>query len=375
MKDYFDSKFKQNLLLIVIGVTVAAVILNIGKALGIIGYLIGLITPLIFGGAIAFILSVPMNFFDRQIRKRVPERSRLYKISNILALLIALIVVFAIISFLISTIIPNVAESTRNLIAIVSESYPTWLAWLESKGISIAMISSLQSVIDPTQLQDILSSGGSNLFSFAASKLGNVFGTVGNIGIGFVFAIYILLTKETLGRQAKKIAFSYLPEAWARELCATLELARSTFSKFLSGQCLEAVILGSMFCIVLEIARIPYALSIGTIIGATSLVPVVGAFIGMLFGLLLIAVVSIKKTIVFIVIFIIIQQIEGNLIYPRVIGNQIGLPALWTLLATIIGAKVGGIVGIIVFIPLFSVIYELIRRDVSKRLSEKDITV
>lgn len=375
MKDYFDTKFKQNLLLIILGASFAAIVMNLSSVLSVIGYVIGLFTPLIFGGAIAFILSVPMNFFNRQIRKRCKEGSGIYRMSSPIALIITLIAVFAVMTFLVSSIIPNVAESVKHLAAIISSDYPVWVEWFKSKGVSAALIDSILQKLDPSRLQELLTNGGSDLFTFAASKLGSVFGTVGNIGIGFIFAIYILLTKKKLGIQAKKIVYSYMPEAWAREMCATAELTRSTFSKFLSGQCLEACILGTMFFVVLGIARIPYALSISTIIGATSLIPVVGAFIGMAFGLLLIAVVSIKQAIVFIVIFLIIQQIEGNLIYPRVIGNQIGLPALWTLLATVIGAKVGGIVGIIVFIPLFSVIYELLRRDVDKHLTGRKIEI
>ena len=152
-------------------------------------------------------------------------------------------------------------------------------------------------------------------------------------------------------------------------------LAYKTFSNFLSGQCLEAVILGMMFFVTLCIARMPYAGTISVIIGCMSLIPFVGAFIGLAFGVLLLAVVSVKKAMIFVIIFFVIQQIEGHIVYPKVVGGSVGLPALWTLLAVVVGGKVSGVFGIILFIPLFSVIYALVRRNVYSRLANKEIEI
>ena len=166
-----------------------------------------------------------------------------------------------------------------------------------------------------------------------------------------------------------------MKKSWADEACDIASLSYKTFSNFLSGQCLEAVILGMMFFVTLFIGGFPYAGTISVIIGCMSLIPFVGAFIGLAFGALLLAVVNIKQAFWFIVIFFIIQQIEGHIVYPKVVGSSVGLPALWTLLAVVVGGKVSGVFGIIVFIPLFSVIYALVRRSVYSRLRRKGITI
>ena len=198
---------------------------------------------------------------------------------------------------------------------------------------------------------------------------------VANLGFGLIFAIYILLNKRKLGLQTRKIAYAYLKKSWADEACDIASLSYKTFSGFLSGQCLEAVILGMLFFVTLLIGGFPYAASISVIIGCMSIIPFVGAFIGLAFGALMLAVISLEKAAAFVVIFFIIQQIEGHIIYPKVVGNSVGLPALWTLLAVVIGGKVSGIFGIILFIPLFSVIYALVRRSVYSRLNKKNMVI
>ena len=183
------------------------------------------------------------------------------------------------------------------------------------------------------------------------------------------------MSKKKLGVQAKKIAYAYLKKEWADEICDVASLSYRVFSNFLSGQCLEAVILGLMFFVALTIGGFPYAATIALIIGAMSLIPFVGAFIGMVFGMLLISVEGLKQVIIFVIVFLVVQQIEGQIVYPRVVGGSVGLPAIWTLLAVVVGGKVSGIFGIILFIPLFSVLYALLRRSVYSRLRKKSVTV
>ena len=202
-----------------------------------------------------------------------------------------------------------------------------------------------------------------------------MFGVVANIGFGLIFAIYILLNKRKLGRQAKQLVYAFLKKQWADEVCDIASLSYKTFAGFLSGQCLEAVILGMMFFITLLVGGFPYAGSISVIIGCMSIIPFVGAFIGMAFGFLLIAVTRLEQALWFLVVFFVIQQIEGHIVYPKVVGSSVGLPALWTLLAVVVGGKVSGIFGIILFIPLFSVIYALVRRSVYSRLKKKNLKI
>ena len=262
-----------------------------------------------------------------------------------------------------------------SIATMVKEAYPGWLAAVESYGIDTSVIGEWLAKLDlPTIVESLKNNSGKILFT-AGQAASGVFSVVSNFGFGLVFAIYILLSKKKLGVQAKKIVYAYLKKEWADEICDVASLSYKVFSNFLSGQCLEAVILGLMFFVALTIGKFPYAATIALIIGAMSLIPFVGAFIGMVFGVLLISVEGLKQVVIFVIVFLVVQQIEGQIVYPRVVGGSVGLPAIWTLLAVVVGGKVSGIFGIIFFIPLFSVLYALLRRSVYSRLRKKSVAV
>ena len=191
--------------------------------------------------------------------------------------------------------------------------------------------------------------------------------------IAFSFACYILFQKEKLHVQVRKVFFAFIPKRKAEVILEVCSLTYRTFANFLAGQCLEAVILGSMFVITLSILKMPYALLIGIIIAFTALIPIFGAFIGCALGCLLIFMVSPKQAILFILVFLILQQIEGNLIYPHVVGSSVGLPSIWVLAAVTVGGNLLGIVGMLIFIPLVSVLYTLFREYVYLRLKKQHI--
>ena len=215
----------------------------------------------------------------------------------------------------------------------------------------------------------------STILSTAGQAATSVFSVMTNFVLGLIFAIYILAAKKKLGRQARQMAYAYLSKSRADNVCEIASLAYRTFANFLSGQCLEAVILGCMFFVVLFIGNFPYAATIAVVIGSMALIPYVGAFMGLFVGCLLIAVVSLKQMFWFIIVFLIVQQVEGQIIYPRVVGGSVGLPAIWTLFAVIVGGNISGILGMVIFIPIFSVIYALLRRNVYKRLDKKKISI
>ena len=200
-------------------------------------------------------------------------------------------------------------------------------------------------------------------------------GSVTTSFIAFVFACYILLQKEKLHVQIKKVLFAYLPEKRVVSILDICSLTYKTFSNFLTGQCVEALILGSMFFVVMGIIRLPYALLVGVLIAFTALIPIFGAFIGCAVGAFLILMVDPWKAVVFIILFLVLQQIEGNLIYPKVVGNSVGLPSIWVLAAVSIGGSLMGVVGMLIFIPLVSVVYTIFRGDVYRRLEKKQISV
>ena len=195
---------------------------------------------------------------------------------------------------------------------------------------------------------------------------------VTTFGIALVFAIYILLQKETLSAQMKKLMRAFLPDQVTENILSVADLAYNTFSHFLTGQCLEAVILGTMFFITLSVLRLPYALLVGVLIAFTALIPIFGAFIGCVIGAFLMLMVKPLDALLFVAVFFILQQIEGNLIYPHVVGNSVGLPSIWVLVAVTIGGSAMGIAGMLIFIPLCSVLYSLLRGMVYARLEKKN---
>ena len=371
------GRFKQNIILVVLGVTLLVALMNFKTVAGVIGTVFGLFMPLIVGGIIAFILNVPMHFFEKQfdrINSKKPMKW-LAKLGPALSLVITLVLFAAVISFIAGVIFPNLAESFMSIAAMVRDAYPGWLAAAENFGIDTSVIDDWLAKLDFSTIMESLKNNSGKILFTAGQAASGVFSIVSNFGFGLVFAIYILMSKKKLGVQAKKIAYAYLKKEWADEICDVASLSYRVFSNFLSGQCLEAVILGLMFFVALTIGGFPYAATIALIIGAMSLIPFVGAFIGMVFGMLLISVEGLKQVIIFVIVFLVVQQIEGQIVYPRVVGGSVGLPAIWTLLAVVVGGKVSGIFGIILFIPLFSVLYALLRRSVHSRLRKKSVTV
>lgn len=372
-----DKSFKNYVLLVILGVTLFVALQHLNQVAGALGVMIGLIMPLIAGGSIAFILNVPMSFFEKKIewlQQRHPSKL-LRRVKSALSLIVTLVLVVLAVFFVGKVIFPNMAESIRSIAALVSENYQSWIAAAEQYGLDMSGVKKWLMNFDWENLIKQLRDNSGEILSTATQAANSVFGVVANLGFGLIFAIYILLNKRKLGRQARQLAYAYLKKPWADEACDIASLSYRTFAGFLSGQCLEAVILGTMFFITLLIGGFPYAGSISVIIGCMSIIPFVGAFIGMAFGFLLIAVISMEKALWFLVVFFVIQQIEGHIVYPKVVGSSVGLPALWTLLAVVVGGKVSGIFGIIVFIPLFSVIYALVRRNVYSRLRKKNLTI
>lgn len=217
--------------------------------------------------------------------------------------------------------------------------------------------------------------GAGNVLDSTMSVAKNIVSSVTTFFIAFVFACYILLQKEKLRVQVSKLLYAYLPVKRVEGILDVCFLTYHCFANFLTGQCMEAVIFGSMCFAALVILRIPYALLIGVVVAFTALIPLLGAFIGCGIGVLLILMENPLKAVVFVIVFLVLQQIEGNFVYPKVVGSSIGLPSIWVLAAVSIGGSLMGVVGILVFIPLVSVIYTLIKQDVYRRLEQKGITV
>ena len=222
---------------------------------------------------------------------------------------------------------------------------------------------------------NFLKNGAGSVLGGTMEAAKSIISGVSTFFIAFVFACYVLFQKERLSVQVRKLMYAFVPEDWTDILIALGSVTHKTFSSFLTGQCVEAVILGCMFFIVLSIFNFPYAMLISVLIAFTALIPVFGAFIGCGVGTVLILLVNPMKGLLFVVVFLVLQQIEGNFIYPHVVGNSVGLPSMWVLAAVSVGGSLMGVVGMLIFIPIVSVVYTLLRGIVNRRLKEKKIKV
>lgn len=343
-------------------------------------FVLNILYPFLLGVAIAFVLSVPMNFVERKLftERKLPKKYK-RKYARGISLLIILSGVIGLLAIIMFGLIPQLAGTFASLGKSIQDFIPQLQEWADhwfhnNKEI-MNVVNNLQfdwnKVMEAAM--EFLKNGAGSMLESTINTAKNIIGAVGTFFIAFVFAMYILLQKEKLGRQAKKVLFAFVRKGRAEAALEVLALTYKTFSSFLTGQCVEALILGSMFVIAMTLLRLPYALLTGIVITFTALIPIFGAFIGCAVGAFLIFMVSPVQALIFIVLFLVLQQIEGNLIYPHVVGNSVGLPSIWVLAAVSIGGSLMGIVGMLIFIPLMSVFYALFREVVYIKLRQKKI--
>ncbi len=347
-------------------------IIYIGNIFSGLKVLVGILMPFLIGGAMAFVLNIPMSFYERTLLKSKRCEKIRRPVSIILSIISIVVVFFAVIMI----VVPQIGQTISGLAKTIPVFYARVFTELEVLFASNSEIMELLNDFEASSInwQEIFSSivdfaknGFGNVFVSTVSLATSVIGGVTNFVIAFVFALYILAQKEELGSQLKRTLRAYLPNKAYKLTIKVCKLLNKNFHNFITGQCTEAVILGTMFVIVMTIFRLPYAVMIGVLIAFTALIPIVGAFIGCAVGAFLILMVSPIKAVIFIVIFLTLQQIEGNLIYPKVVGGSVGLPAIWVLAAVTVGGSLMGLVGMLIFIPLVSTGYALIREDVNKR--------
>ncbi|VUX15994.1 pheromone autoinducer 2 transporter [Dorea longicatena] len=343
-------------------------------------FVLNILYPFLLGVAIAFVLSVPMNFVERKLftERKLPKKYK-RKYARGISLLIILSGVIGLLAIIMFGLIPQLAGTFASLGKSIQDFIPQLQEWADhwfhnNKEI-MNVVNNLEfdwnKVMEAAM--EFLKNGAGSMLESTINTAKNIIGAVGTFFIAFVFAMYILLQKEKLGRQAKKVLFAFVRKGRAEAALEVLALTYKTFSSFLTGQCVEALILGSMFVIAMTLLRLPYALLTGIVIAFTALIPIFGAFIGCAVGAFLIFMVSPVQALIFIVLFLVLQQIEGNLIYPHVVGNSVGLPSIWVLAAVSIGGSLMGIVGMLIFIPLMSVFYALFREVVYIKLRQKKI--
>lgn len=375
-----NEKFKKTLILLLLFLLALGIMINIQTLGTVIGTIIGIINPFILGGSLAFILNIPMSFFERKLKTRKTKKKNKKVKSNskfirIISIIFAIVVILLIIAFIITLIVPELV----NVIGLLIDNIPYYAeqitTFAEKYNISIPDLNTIinEANLDMESIKQSIMGVIPNLVTSSISFVGKIFSGIANFFIAIIFAIYILFDKEKLQTQAKKIIFAYFKLGTANKFINVGKVTNKTFKNFFTVQCLEATILGVLCIIGLLILQIPYAIPIGILVGVTALIPVVGAFLGAIIGSILILSVDPIKVIIFVIFIIILQQVEGNLIYPRVVGNSMGLPGMWVLFGVTVGGSLGGILGMLLGVPITCVIYYLIKESVNSKLKNNSI--
>ena len=374
------ENMKKIMLLILYTIVILSLAFHIEYAAKFLKTGLQLLFPFLVGTAIAFILNVPMRFIETKVLGGLlgmKEKSRLKRpISLLLAILFVLVIV-AVVSLV---VVPELAGTLIGLKRLVPAFFENLQIQSERVFAQYPEIVDYINTIEVDwkalmeEVAAFVTVGAGSILSSTVTAAVSIASGLATLSISFIFSLYILLQKETLARQFKRLFYAYFPEKTVDRGLTVLRMTERIFSKFFTGQCAEAVILGTMFFVTLTVLRMPFALLIGVLIAFTALIPIFGAFIGCAVGIFLMLMVSPVQAFWFTIIFFVLQQIEGNLIYPHVVGGSVGLPSIWVLAAVSLGGSMMGIVGMLVFIPLCSVGYALLKENVGHQLARKHIS-
>lgn len=365
-------EMRKYIILILIGILFYWSLNNMNIFINIIKTFITVLTPFLLGGVVAFILNIPMSKIEKIIIKKFNLNRGT---SRGVAIILSILMFVLIILFIALLLIPELIENVKMLIA----SIPQMVSDVQNFIINLLD----QSPEVQVQIRDMFNNSGS-----ASDLFSNILNYVINGSVGFIksiissfvtivtsiiFSIYILVQKESIIKGMKRVLNAFTSKKEANKVIEILKITNVTFSKFLTGQCLDASILGILMFIVLSIFRIPYALLISVLTAVTALIPVFGAWVAMGVGVLLIIITSPAKALMFVLIFLILQQLENNFIYPKVVGASVGLSPMWTLIAITVGGKLFGVIGMLIGLPLASVLYSLFKNTINEKLKEKEL--
>lgn len=380
-----ENSMKQTVRVMVIGAILLAIALNIGKIGNMIGYALGLIMPVVIGAGIAFVMNVPMRGFEKLFRRLSSKTKRgiSEKKITLISMWLTVICLFLVIVLVITKVVPEIVNSLISLYKVIEDAIPEMIDFLEKnidpKWVDVEWISEkMTEIFTETNISKMiikLSNGAYDVLGMVFTVATTTLGTLMSIGISFIVALYMLLSKKKLALQIRKLLYAFLKKPIADKACHVGQLINDTYAKFLSGQCVEAFIIAILLFIVFTLCRLPYASLIGVLAGVLSFIPYIGSWAACAIGALLILIIDPWKALLSVIVYQIVQFLEGQLIYPRVVGSSVGLPPLYTLLAALLGGKLFGIVGVIFFIPLVAVVYVLVKEATNKRLKEKKMEV
>ena len=409
---------RQILKIVIIAIIVLVALINIEPVWNVVKTTLSILSPFIWGLAIAFILNIFMTLYENKLfrlgkknkrgtarqdnktkvaikeneslkgniaenkvseheilKSNISKSKKKSKVERAFSITLPIITIIAVVTVILILIIPQLVEIITNFI----RNIPSYLLWLREFAINITeqfpeINDFIQSItIDTAALRSGIMSISKDVLDVTINQISGLFSGVVNFIIAIIFAVYILANKEALKLQSKKFVYARLNKDKADSFIKVCRLARDSFRNFLTGQAKEAVILGVLCALGMLILGIPYAGPIGALTALTAFIPIVGAFIGGFIGAVLIVAVDPIKALIFIIFIIVLQQIEGNLIYPHVVGKNIGLPSIWVLVAITVGGSLFGIMGMIVGLPIVSIIYAIITENTNRRLKEKNL--
>lgn len=365
-----EIDYKKTLKLVIIAIIAYWILNHYQIVLSLLSKLLSVLMPFIIGCMIAFVLNVLMIRIEKQLSK-VIVNPKLKILKRVLSILGSIALVVGVVAIIIILIIPELVSAIKVIALSLPEVIDNLQNWTDSHSIYLPQLENLINQIDVESLGNELSKFAKTEFSGVLDStidiLAVIVNGIVNFVLGLVFAIYILMSKETLKDQTKRLINAYLPSKVADNIFEVARLSRTTFSNFIIGQTVEAFILGALCTIGMIILGLPYAPMVGSLVGITAFIPIIGAFIGGAIGAFMIFTVDYMQAFIFIIFLVILQQLEGDLIYPRVVGSTIGLPSIWVLFAVTVGGSLWGITGVLLGVPIVSVIYSLVKIQVKNR--------
>ncbi|WP_346677891.1 AI-2E family transporter [Erysipelatoclostridium sp. An173] len=365
-----EIDYKKTLKLVIIAIIAYWILNHYQIVLSLLSKLLSVLMPFIIGCMIAFVLNVLMIRIEKQLSK-VIVNPKLKILKRVLSILGSIALVVGVVAIIIILIIPELVSAIKVIALSLPEVIDNLQNWTDSHSIYLPQLENLINQIDVESLGNELSKFAKTEFSGVLDStidiLAVIVNGIVNFVLGLVFAIYILMSKETLKDQTKRLINAYLPSKVANNIFEVARLSRTTFSNFIIGQTVEAFILGALCTIGMIILGLPYAPMVGSLVGITAFIPIIGAFIGGAIGAFMIFTVDYMQAFIFIIFLVVLQQLEGDLIYPRVVGSTIGLPSIWVLFAVTVGGSLWGITGVLLGVPIVSVIYSLVKIQVKNR--------
>lgn len=369
--------YKKILEIVLIGIGCYWALNNFQIILDIFNSILAVIMPFLLGIMIAFILNVLMIRIEKILSRFILDK-KYTSFKRVICIIVSLLIVIGVIGIIITLIIPELTNAIKVIVKSFPETFEQLQVWINQNGNSFPQLETWINSVDlnsiASELSGLFKIGLTGMLGSTVDVISMFFTSILNLVVGIVFALYILMSKETLKRQSHKLIDAYIPKRISVKLLEVGTLARTTFSNFVIGQTVEAFILGTLCAVGMAVLNLPYAPMVGSLVGITAFVPIVGAFIGGGIGAFMILTVDPMQALIFIIFLVVLQQLEGDLIYPRVVGSSVGLPSIWVLFAVTVGGGLWGITGMLFSVPVLSVVYALIKGHVNKSGTKPKIT-